>query len=41
MFQTPFPTKCDPIQRIKPKIPAPISNGNAQRISALTPEREV
>jgi len=41
MIQTPFPTKCDPIQRAKPTIAAPISNGKAQRISFLTQESEV
>jgi len=33
--------KCDPNQRIRPRIPAPISRGKAQRISFFTPDREV
>src|SRR5512137_1278916 len=41
MNQTPFAMKYDPIQRTTPTIPPPISSGKAQRISFLTPEREV
>jgi hypothetical protein len=38
---TPYAKKSELTQRPRPASPAPISTGTAQRISFLTPEREV